>query len=238
MSSQIETIEEEFDIDGSIEGVLLEGSYGGVFDIQAVSLTDINDTVISLPNFEYEIHLNNYTALGQPTEPMYDLGLSAKQQVTVKFKQAGGSFDPSWSGGRVVLRMKRPVGLNSLQSFFDDSDERVACADLLARSYEVYALNIDITTHTGTSVSVFDADLYCRNYVESLSAGDPFVVSELMEILSRDAGIQNIVTPVSISYTLNKKNLEKETGSFTSILSPTRLQRFLVDNVTLNGESL
>ena len=235
VDSEVEIVEEQLEfqedeITGEVSAILPETSVG-VFDVLRVS--GIGDTV-PVP-VEYKVSLLNYNLQGQPVEPKFDLGLSSRQSVRISLINGDGTPAADYIGETATFRMKKVVGLSSLQSFFDDSLSRVLCADLLARSYEILDLDIRIDTHSTTSVDVFTADQFVRQYVDGILPGDPFVTSELMEILSRDAGIENIVTPMNIAYTLNKKNLEKEVGSITSILSPTRLQRFRVNSVTLNG---
>jgi hypothetical protein len=248
VQSQVEVIEEQFTIDDSINGFILEGDYSPVFDIERVpGSTDTIpfDTEDEVEGFDsvittirYAIALENYSPLGEPIEPRHDLGLSSKQRVIIKLLDSEGYSNNHFIGGTATFRMKRVTGLQSLQSFFDNSLSRVLCADLLARSYELYIVSPDIRTHGLTDVGVFTADLYVRKYIDSLAPGEPFVISELLEVLSRDAGIEGIVTPVNVPYTLVKKNLEEEAGTVDSIISPTRLQRFIVGTVSINGESL
>ncbi len=247
--SQVETIEEQlimFNVDSPV--FVLQDEFAPVFSIERVDGAtdtipfDTENPVIGLDGelttVRYSVKLDNYTALGEPAEPKHDLGLSSQQKTIITLLDADGNLNTHFFGGTATFRMKRVTGLQSLQAFFDDSLSRVLCANLLARSYELYELDIKVDTHTSTDVGVFTTDTFVRQYVASLKPGDPFVVSELMEILSRDAGIDNIVTPVNVDYTLTRKNLREEVGTFTSILNPNRLQRFLVNSVTLNGATL
>lgn len=243
--SLIEVVEEEFTVTLADEGIVLEGDYAGVFGIEAVSMELTNSTVIDSSAFDTFVSVENYNLLGEPTEPRFDLGLSAKQVTNVRVAEIGGSFNPAWDGASLTLKMKKVTGLSSLQSFFDDSLSRVLCANLLARSYEIISLDVNIATHTANAVTPSVAYDYVKSYVDSISAGEAFVVSEMLEVLSRDANIPNIVVPngsigptaTSISYTINKKNLEEGSGVITSIYDPERLQLFYVNSVTVNGES-
>lgn len=245
VQSQIELSEEEFTVNSIQEGVVIS-DHVGIFDIEPVSLTLDNATVLDGNSFEMHASVDNYDLLGEPTEPMFDLGLSSKQVTNIRISEIGGSFNPAWENATLTLRFRRATGLTSLQSFFDDSLARVLCANLLARSYEIVSLDINIATHTSTSVSAATTFEYVKKYVDGIKPGDPFVTSEMLEVLSRDAGIENIVVPngtissgvTGVEYRLSKKNLEVESGVITSIFDPTRLQRFYVNSVSINGVTL
>lgn len=246
VQSQIEQKEEDFDVTFNNSGVILSGSNSGAFAIEVVSMELPDTTVLTTSDFDYRVNVKNYDLQGEPLEPIYDLGLSSKQETLIEVSEIGGSFNPAWDGAKLKVRYRKVTGLSSLQSFFDESLSRVLCANLLARSYEISSLDINIATHTSSAISVASAYEFVKQYVSSLKPGDPFVVSEMLEVLSRDAGIQNIVVPdgtvspsmTSIEYALHKKNLEIESGIITSIYGPTRLQRFYVNNVTVNGVAL
>ena len=220
-------------VDGNGE-VTFEGTDVPLLEVNAIQGGE--DTVdhrnVSNP------YLVNYDSNGNPVEPKYDVGLSADQQVKVTFLNNNSNPDLSQTGKACSFQIKKVTGVPSLQSFLDNEANRVICADYLARSYEILEVIAEINTHTTSSVPATEVYDYVNQYVKSLDPGDPFVMSELMEVLSSDLGIQNIETPISVRFLKHKKHTINSVllDTLNSWYQPTRLQRFVLKEVTFNGD--
>jgi len=161
------------------------------------------------------------------TVPSQDVNFSTLQTWNLSF---GGTY----AGGTVSLNVQTFDNCPNVQAYLDNPANRVICANYLARAYNQYHLVINVNTYASLVPSPTTVLQVAQAYVASLSPGAPFIVADFMSQLGT-AGLTNLQTPPSITYTLYAADVVPATltGTITDVLEPPDLNYvFLVDSAT------
>ena len=164
--------------------------------------------------------------------PWNDYGFSQLQSLTV-------DFGPSNANKTASLVMNYFDNLDGIQSYLDQSSNRVLCGNLLARGFNIYLLDITVNSYNTTAPDSSLVTALINSYVESLNPGDTFVVSDMISKL-RVNGVINIQNPPSINFTRYTRDLTPPTtGSIKDLLDPDdRTSVFLLRNLTTGSVSV
>jgi hypothetical protein len=113
------------------------------------------------------------------------------------------------------------------------------CADLLARGFNFYLLNVNVVAYNGTTPDITTITNSINTYLGTLNPGDVFIMSDLQAQISAD-GTTNIQTPVGVTYTKYTRDLvTPPTGTITDYLDPNDVTNiFILNNVTSNAQSV
>ena len=175
------------------------------------------DTIISPDQFTYSlptsVSATSSGGLSTFVIPAQDWGFSEKQSVLVKF----GSSYPFMT---VSFDIGYFQNLDSIQNYLNSANNRVVCADYLARGFNFYYLNINIISYNTTAPNSGVAAGIIQNYLSNLPVGGIFIISDMMTQL-RLNGILNIQNPPSVTYTRYTRDLTTPlTGVITDVLDP------------------
>lgn len=164
--------------------------------------------------------------------PYQDYGFSQRQALVV-------NFGSTYAGGTASLQVKYFDNISSIQTYLDDPSNRIMCGDYLARGFNVVYLNVTATSYNTTAPDSAVVTTVVQSYLSSLSPGDMFIMSDLVTKL-RAAGIANIKTPLTVTYTSYTKDLlGTVTGTITDVMDPNdRTAVFLLASVTTNAQSI
>ena len=183
--------------------------YNGVFTVTATAV----DT------FTYTIPLNvntvDPTTLGTVTirDSSKDVGFSVRQEAVVNFGVANANKT-------VSLEVFFFQNLDGIQTYLEDKDNRVLCADLLARGFNITLLDIDLVSYSGVTPDALISSTSIKQYLASLSSGQPFLMSDMLSNLNT-VGVKTLRTPVGVTYSKYwRDGLEVTTGSITDYMDP------------------
>ncbi len=166
------------------------------------------------------------------TVPWRDYGFSQKQDLLVDmgvpFANTTASFEIDYF-----------QNLSSIQDYLDLAKNRVLCGDLLARGFNFYTLDVEITSYNQTAPSSNLVAALISSYLASLVPGATFIVTDMVAKL-RVNGIINIQNPPLITYKKYTRDLTpEESGSVTDVLDPNdRTNVFLLGNVTTKTQNI
>jgi hypothetical protein len=129
--------------------------------------------------------------------------------------------------------------LDSIQSYLDSSSNRVLCADYLARGFNFYQLEVEVTSYNGVTPDATKVANIITSYLSGLGLGDMFVMSDMVSQL-RLNGITNIQNPPLVTFKKYTRDLNPvETGTITDIMDPNdRTSVFLLENVSTFAENI
>jgi hypothetical protein len=161
-----------------------------------------------------------------------DFGFSQKQALTIDF----GSI---YSNETVSFELNYFQNLDSIQSYLDSSSNRVLCADYLARGFNFYQLEVEVTSYNGVTPDATKVANIITSYLSGLGLGDMFVMSDMVSQL-RLNGITNIQNPPLVTFKKYTRDLNPvETGTITDIMDPNdRTSVFLLENVSTFAENI
>lgn len=164
--------------------------------------------------------------------PWDDNGFSQRQTMTV-------DFGSSYAGQTASFEVNYIQNLDSIQAYLDSPTNRVVCADYLAKGFNFYKLNIEVTSYDDVIPDVTLAETVIKAYLSSLGVGENFVMSDMVSRL-RTSGIINIKNPPKVTYRKYTRDLNPvETGTITDILDPNdRTSVFLLDQIQTFSEPL
>lgn len=194
-------------------------------------------TVLSKDQFQFTVPatLSNdagANAICSSIIPWYDYGFSSRQDLVIGFGSA-------YANSTASFQISYFDTVDSVQSYLENSTNRVLCGDLLARGFNFYLLDVGVTAYNGTSPDAATITTSVNTYLDAMSPGDILIVSDLMAQLATD-GITNIQTPVSLTYTKYTRDLiTPETGTITDYLDPDdRTNIFILNTVTTNNQTV
>lgn len=193
-------------------------------DVKPDTIPLDEEPAISYPNTTvYNDHV--------PLVPQKDFGLSAKQIVRIDF----GLDQPNKTASFVVRKF---TGLEDIQSFLEDQQNRVVCADQLARSFEPILIDLEgggyERTYPADKLSAARAAI--DNYFNQTPVNGTIYVSEIYRLIS-EAGLQNVKAPIKVTATPIAKDLVSNTISVTDKYTAGSMQRFYLDKLTITPES-
>ena len=160
----------------------------------------------------------------------HDYGFSPRQVLKVDFGTAYANATASFE-----LSSFRDV--SSVQEYLESPENRVLCGDLLARGFNLYMLDVDVVSYSGTAPSEVKIQSTIESHLRAKQPGDSLVLSDVVSDLN-DAGITSIRTPIGIKYTRYNRDLTPaETGMITDRLDPQdKTSIFLLQSVTSSSD--
>lgn len=168
------------------------------------------------------------TASGNVTAvvPSQDFGFSQNQIMYI-------DFGSRYANQTASFKIDYIQNLDSIQAFLDSPENRVICADYLARGFNFYKLDVEVTSYDAAIPDAALSDTVIRKYLTSLNPGENFVMSDMMSNL-RQNGVVNIQNPPKVTYRKYTRDMmTKETGVITDILDPNdRTSVFLLNKVS------
>jgi hypothetical protein len=170
----------------------------------------------------------------QPVGENNDVGLSSKQVTKIQFS---GISSPSTAS----FFTRRLLNLVSVQSYLEDSQSRVICADYLARSLNIYYLSINLRKVGNLSLQQSEIDAcfsVLSDYVNALPAGESLVVATLTQKVVSEVGILNLDSDVRVSFEIFNRDVGGASGGnggsgmVTSVINPAKTFHFILGEVT------
>lgn len=201
---------------------IYRSAISGAADEDTISLEE--EAAISYPNTT--VYTNH-----KPLVPQKDFGLSANQIVRVDF----GLEFPNMTASFVVRKF---TGLEDIQSFLEDQQNRVVCADQLARAFEPILINIEAVGHDQayTADETAAARTAVENYFNQVPVNGTIYVSEIYRLISA-AGLANVKAPMTVTAFAVAKDLVKTTTVVTDKLTAASTQRFYLDKLIITPET-
>lgn len=205
---------------------------GPIFDVYrspisgGVKADDIpldQEAAISYPNTTvYTDHV--------PLVPQRDLGLSAKQILRIDF----GLLYPNQTASFVVRKF---TGLEDIQSFLEDQQNRIVCADQLCRAFEPILINLEATGYeqSYTTDEISNARAAVDAYFNQTPVNGTIYVSEIYRLIS-ESGLQNVKAPMKVTALAVAKDLVMDTQIVTDKYTAGSTQRFYLDKLTITPE--
>lgn len=157
--------------------------------------------------------------------PTKDTGFSPRQELVV-------DFGVGYAAGVATMVLGYFENVDSIQSYLELSDNHVVCADLLARGYDVYVLDIGVTVYDVVAPTTGEISAIATTFLASLAPGAELILGDLVSNISAN-GISKLQTPVAVTYKYYAKDLfPVQTGTITDVLKPLNSTSiFLVGNV-------
>jgi hypothetical protein len=194
----------------------------------------------SVPNadsFTYEIP----SALSSPAggtpqiitiTPWDDVGFSSRQELQI-------SFGTAFANSTASFAINFFSSCDSVQTYLNDAANRVLCADLLARGFNFYVLDMEVIGYAGGAPSSATVQTVAQTYLNGLVPGAIFVMGDLISALSA-AGVTSIQTPVTVNYTKYTRDLiTPVTGTITDYLDPNDVTNiYFLGTVTTSSASI
>jgi hypothetical protein len=164
--------------------------------------------------------------------PWNDYGFSSRQDLVI-------SFGSLYANQTASFTINYFDNVDSVQSYLENSTNRVLCGDLLARGFNFYLLDLTVTAYNGTTPDATVITDTVKTFLATMNPGDTLIVSNLTSSLNT-AGITNIKTPIGINYTHFTRDLiTPTTGSITDFLDPNdRTNIFILNTVTTNNQTV
>lgn len=171
------------------------------------------DTVIlgeDLPTYTVGSGL---TPVVQFVYPKEDTGFSERQLSVV-------SFGSGQAGGIATMELSYFQNLDSVQNYLDSSENRVLCADLLARGFDICVLDINLIVYDVVAPPSGEVMQIIDDYLSKLNPGQDLILADLVSEITA-SGITKIRTPLGVNYSLYTKDLMPAlTGSITDKFKP------------------
>lgn len=158
--------------------------------------------------------------------PAYDTGFSSLHSVTV-------DFGVGFANGTCSFFIDKFDNLDSIQSYLDLEENRVVCADYLARGYDTYLIDIILTSYGDTIPASGLASSLVAGFFSKLAPGQNFILSDLVAVLTSN-GISMIKTPLGVTYKYYTKDMfPPKTGTVVDVLIPeTSTSIYIINSVS------
>lgn len=159
--------------------------------------------------------------------PELDDTFSDSQSIEVNY----GSY---WANGTASFTIEYFDRIEAIQTYLDSDSARVVCNDPRVRGYNVYKLDVGITSYDNVAPDSYICKTAIQNYLKSITPGSPFIMSDMVSKLS-DNGIKTIKTPVDVSYTLYTRDwIDPVTKTTVDVIYPADATCiFVLDNVSV-----
>lgn len=160
-------------------------------------------------------------------DPRFDTGFSQAQSLTVSFG--------SGQAGRIVTMSAAGFDkVANVQTYLDQDTNRVLCANMLARGYDLYVIDLTLFSYenplpsTGTIASILNP------YFATMTPGQDLIALDLFAALT-EGGVLNLATASSISAQLYTKDMfDPITIPVTDVLrTNSSLSIFVLGTVTI-----
>lgn len=157
--------------------------------------------------------------------PWYDYGFSERQSLVIDFGTGNANQTASFN-------INYFQNLDSIQSYLEDSTNRVLCADPLARGLNFYLLDVKVVAYGGTVPNTAQLTSIISDYLSTLDVGGTFVMTDMVAKLRLNE-ITNIQNPPLVTFHKYTRDLNPVTsGIITDILDPNdRTSVFIIGNV-------
>jgi hypothetical protein len=163
--------------------------------------------------------------------PKDDVGFSERQELTL-------DFGPTYAGGIATMQLDYFYETASVQPYLELSDNRVVCADFLARGFDIYALDLDLVVYDTVAPTSGEVESLVTSFLAGLTPGSELILADLVAHLTAN-GISKLKTPLGITYSFYCKDMfPAQTGTITDVLTPfTTCSIFVLGNVTTSFET-
>lgn len=203
---------------------------GSVFAVSRSPISgNLDGTADTIPYAKvFTTTMSNCSAYveGVPTDPIKDVGLSARQILKISF----GNLYPHETASLVV---KRFGGIQDIQDFTDSDRNRVVSADYLIRSFEPVIIKINAQTHTTPPVDLATFNEEIRQYIDSIPNGGDLYMSTIYGIMN-SCGITDVVVPINVQCTSITKGLEMFTMGLVDSYKLKSTSRFVYDGLSIS----
>lgn len=161
------------------------------------------------------------------TDPYTDTGFSTRQNMYL-------DFGSSYAGGIASFRVTRFDKVPAVQAYLDSPENRVLCADYLARGFDISVVNLSLVTYAESAPLSGTISSLTSEYLQSLTPGEPLVVSDLVAKLV-DNGVPSLQLPVTVTVnSYNKDMLGPINYTVTDQLTPASTEStFIVGAVSI-----
>lgn len=198
--------------------------------LQVSDIVDENNVVLgrNLPNFVVETNANPQLKYVYPRK---DTGFSTRQELVVDFGSAQ-------AGKTATLELYHFNDLDSIQNYLELSENRVICADLLARGFDIYILDIDLVVYDTVAPSTGECSSIISSFLKSLTPGQEFILADLVAELTAK-GITKLKTPLAVTYRHYTKELfPVQAGVVRDVVKPLNSHTiFTLGNIQSSIES-
>jgi len=134
------------------------------------------------------------------TNPYLDTGFSTRQVMDI-------NFGSSYAGQTCTMQLGTFDYLPSVQSYLELSDNRVLCADYLARGFDIYVLDINLIIYGEILPTSGHAATLIEGFLKSLAPGQDLILSDLVSVLTTSGNIAGLKTPIDVVYNYYTKDL-------------------------------
>lgn len=164
--------------------------------------------------------------------PWNDVGFSQKQNLII-------DFGLDYANGTVSFNIDYFQNLDSIQTYLDQPNNRVLCADYLAKGFNFYKLDIEVTSYNSSIPDPSLVENVIKTYLASLELGGTFIMSDMMSQL-RINGIVNIQNPPKVTFSKYTRDLPPvEHGTIRDIMDPKdRTSVFLLNSVNTFAQTV
>lgn len=161
-----------------------------------------------------------------------DNGFSARQVLDADFGQP-------YANSTVSFELGMFSDVSGIQDYLESPSNRVLCGDYLARGFNLYMLDVSVTSYGGTAPSTALIQSTLGSYLSALPTGATLVVSEFVRVLG-DVGITSIKTPVGVAYSRYTRDLTPvETNIVIDYLDPNdKTNIFLLRSIYSDAENV
>lgn len=164
--------------------------------------------------------------------PSKDFGFSDRQSITL-------DFGSGQANKLATMELSYFTNIESVQGYLNLAESRVICADLLARGYDVYVIDVDLKVYditaptSGAIFSTIDA------FLKKIVPGDELILADMVADITAN-GVSKLKTPLGVTYSHYTKDLMPvQTGTITDALKPLNsVSIFVLGNVTTGVESV
>lgn len=195
------------------------------------SIIDENSVVLgeNLPAYTVDSGLSPVITF---VDPYMDTGFSDNQDLVV-------SFGSTYSGDLVSFKLEYFEYLDSVQQYLDIPEKRLVCADLLARGFDVYLLDINVVVYDLVAPTTGELATYINKFLSEMTPGSEFILADLVSDLTAN-GVSKLKTPLTVTYSYFTKDLfPAVTGTITDALKPLNSTSiFILHNVTAGVDTL
>ena len=164
--------------------------------------------------------------------------INVSTDFTTGLITSSGTYQITNANSTISLALSYFQDIDGIQTYLEDTTNRVAACDQLARGFNLTSLNINITGYGGTAPDPTACATAANTYLNTLSPGAPFIMGDFLAALSV-VGVTKIQTPPNISYTAYTRDLlafGSEGGVITDVYDPqdgTNL--FIIGSLNTNG---
>ena len=133
---------------------------------------------------------------------------------------AGAIIQSIYGNQNVSLNTNYFQGIDGVQTYLTDSNNRVLASDQLARGFNLTFLDVSVIGYGVSAPSQQTCTTVITGYLATLQPGQPFIMADLLSALY-SAGVTTIQTPLTITYTKYWRDLLGFTqGAIVDVLVP------------------